>query len=168
MYLYIYTVYVRVEHELWLLHFIWRTFLFIFFGSLFQHRRIKCYIQRDGNVDEERERERGQHGDVLARPDTQGPLIALTVLWGHFRWREGRGGGGGVVMSNCICLFLYINISTYDFLRDQACPRDYVHLLRRHFVAIVLTPPPPPPFSLETSGPCRLVSVSLHKGTPTI
>lgn len=43
MYLYIYTVYVIVEHEMWLLHFIFEG-LFVYF---FQNCRQRCYIKAE-------------------------------------------------------------------------------------------------------------------------
>lgn len=43
MYLYIYTVYVIVEHEMWLLHFIFEG-LFVYF---FQNCRKRCYIKAE-------------------------------------------------------------------------------------------------------------------------
>lgn len=46
MYLYIYTVYVIVEYEMWLLHFIFEG-LFVYF---FQNCRKRCYIKTDEMV----------------------------------------------------------------------------------------------------------------------
>lgn len=47
MYLYIYTVYVIVEHEMWLLHFIFEG-LFVYF---FQNCRKRCYIKTEYDDD---------------------------------------------------------------------------------------------------------------------
>lgn len=87
MYLYIYTVYVIVEHEMWLLHFIFEGLLFTFFktaGNDVTLRQNEMMIMMVTS-----EWKRWSKTSCKKPEKGNGESYSTDCIWGHFRWGWG-------------------------------------------------------------------------------